>query len=332
MLESGRKDKGADVQDYLELFISNLQVQRPDPRVMRKIRMNFSSQLIVAAKSRTAAQDLYDTVKQLPMTLTVAVIKEAEGITVNGPYDADRPYLLTASDFTGKQLMVKLLKVQRDLVGVKDSEQEAALKHEDDMVKILGLANPSVNFVPMRRTTITIPSDPQVVKMVSTAPGNFTALIMPRFITTVARAPLFSHQALADGAVTMIYALEYMHALHIAHLDVKGDNVFVSQEGVWHLGDFGSSRYFKSAVVTTSSSFYPHRIVGEEAHARFDWYMLCVMLCLASVDVHADLTVMFGSPVRDNLVRDYVEHLAGCEKSKALANVMAELLARHDSA
>jgi serine/threonine protein kinase len=181
-----------------------------------------------------------------------------------------------------------------------------------------------VPTVPLVPTKIAAIEDP------SAENRTFNAFIMPRFVTTVAQAPSFSHPALVHGGRRMMVALEYMHARSIAHLDIKTDNVFVNQAGEWWLGDFGSARSFASdstdTVYSTTEPYYPTSILGRKPSPRFDWYMLCVMLCICAADAREAWTEQFGSPVRDSSIRAYVRTLEGTE----LGAVLAELLDKHD--
>lgn len=155
---------------------------------------------------------------------------------------------------------------------------------------------------------------------------------MLRYVTTVTSSPRLSHAGLVSGGRQVIAALEYMHSKKVAHLDVKGDNVFLDQPGQWWLGDFGSARSFADdsthTVVTTTRVFYPFDLRGTKPGPYIDWYMLSVMLCLANVDAK-HLTSTFGSPVSDKRLRDYVNGLA--DYGSGLKAVLVDLLGRHDS-
>jgi hypothetical protein len=276
--------------------------------------------------------DLYRTVKELPSTSTVAIIEHESGIMVNGPLNGDMPHLLTASDALGQQLMVKILRLQPDMVGVTNKQQANAIAHEAEMVGLLGLNDPLVPFVSARIEVIEIAHDAEVMRTVGSASGSFRTLIMPRYVSTVAKSPKFSPHALVIGARRIVSALEFMHSKGVVHLDVKGDNVFVNQAGEWFLGDFGSSRYFSSGceehkVVTSSTMFYPSVIIGKDAHPKYDWYMLCVLLCLCSALSNAlDLTDQFDIPVNDMKIRAYVKEMGSSE----LGVLLQDLLSRHD--
>ena len=313
----------------MELFKANLQHLgiEPDQRILFKIAMNFSAQLLTCYDSPDLAAKLYRTAKAIPTTLTLADIARDAGIIVSGPDNFERPYILNASDKAG-QLMVKLLRYEPDIYDVDNKEQQDLLDHEASMVEVLQLGNPSVSLAPTTVATI----NTQDMTVAGSYPRSFRALIMPRYVTTVAHAPKFSHDALVIGARSMTTALEYIHSKGIVHLDVKGDNVFVNQGGEWYLGDLGSSRYFTSdhhhTVITTTVSYYPTSIIGMKPHPKYDWYMLCVMLCILSVVTHTDLTVTFGSPVSDALIRGYVNSLG----QSSLGAVLADLLRRHDAA
>ena len=46
----------------------------------------------------------------------------------------------------------------------------------------------------------------------------------------------------ATSVLQMAEALQHLHALGIAHMDVKPDNIFTTGAGAYKLGDFGLAR------------------------------------------------------------------------------------------
>lgn len=49
----------------------------------------------------------------------------------------------------------------------------------------------------------------------------------------------FSENELWDIYVDMLLALKHLHDKDFIHLDVKPDNILISQDGIYKLGDFG---------------------------------------------------------------------------------------------
>lgn len=232
-------------------------------------------------------------------------------------------------------MIVKILRNQSANYKVPRSVQQEILGFEASLVDQLGLAldAPSpYNLVP--RNAVPVPLPPPSIESAgdATAVGEFTVLVMPRYICTVASSPRFSFQALFEGGKRMVRALDFLHSRAIAHLDVKGGNIFVDQPGQWWLGDFGSARSFASdsnhTVITTTGVYYPYNLCGNKPRPQVDWYMLCVTLCIASVDVKVR-TASFQSPVSNSHVRSYVRELD--DEGTGLAALLAEMLQKHDS-
>lgn len=51
--------------------------------------------------------------------------------------------------------------------------------------------------------------------------------------------------------VQLAAALQHLHGLGIAHMDVKPDNIYTTEEGVYKLGDFGLATSLKGTVAIT---------------------------------------------------------------------------------
>ncbi|GAP36100.1 hypothetical protein ISF6_1940 [Piscinibacter sakaiensis] len=82
----------------------------------------------------------------------------------------------------------------------------------------------------------------------------------------------------------LLDALGYSHQRGVVHRDVKPANIFVTDEGVLKLGDFGIARIESSqrtrvgAVLGTPTHMAPEQVRGERADARSDLYAAGVVL------------------------------------------------------
>ena len=253
-------------------------INRPEPKVLEKIRASFASELLVNIDTVTSAVHFYSEVCALPSTITKAIVLKQEGVLVNGPLMSDKPKLLMGSREDGRQLAVKLLFVDNDDVRpVKD--REAEMDNEVQCCKDLALsADGLAALVSYEVVTLVVPSE--FVQQTRKHGGQFTALLMPRYLGSVARGPMFSKTVLAREARRLFGALRHIHAQGYVHMDVKGDNVFYDDKSFWFLGDFGSACRVGTAVHSTTEVFYHNEILGQPALAKYDWFMLLVMLLI----------------------------------------------------
>jgi serine/threonine protein kinase len=56
-----------------------------------------------------------------------------------------------------------------------------------------------------------------------------------------------------------------MHRAGLTHADVKGDNIFIEQQGRWFLGDFGSCKKVGDIMTSSTAGFYSRQLVGAGA-------------------------------------------------------------------
>jgi hypothetical protein len=64
-------------------------------------------------------------------------------------------------------------------------------------------------------------------------------------------------------------------------MDVKSDNIFVTSELVWDLGDFGSTRKIGQAIFSWTKLFTPYQMPSTcTAIKEMDFVQLCVMIAI----------------------------------------------------
>ena len=255
-LEMARIAAGSSYVNYLEIFKKHLlehHINRPDEKVLNVILKKFPYQLIVSCTNSNMAYDLYHSAKDLPSTTTLLQINIKEFLNVNGFIDPSKPNLLSASDEDGKQFILKLLVINgddhRSLI-IRNDE----IINETKAIEILDLKKPTVPFVSQ-----------ELIAYEDKFGKVHNAIKMPRYIVTVARAPKFFTRALVifpffiflirvlkscthfislllffkvKGIERMIEAISFLHDNKIVHMDIKGDNIFINENGDWFLGYF----------------------------------------------------------------------------------------------
>lgn len=123
---------------------------------------------------------------------------------------------------------------------------------EEKACSILGLKDGhSRSFVQCESFTITTQADECATET------SFRALLMPRYVTTLAETAQLCETALFAGFQQMIAAVEYMHSLNLVHMDIKGDNIFLDSQGKWFLGDFGSCKEEHKDITSFTRFFLP---------------------------------------------------------------------------
>ena len=110
----------------------------------------------------------------------------------------------------------------------------------------------------------------------SASKNHFSALLMPRYVTTLAEMAPLCEVALLHGLNDMIIAVEYVHSQNLVHMDIKGDNIFIDGVGKWLLGDFGSCKFELDDITSFTRYFLPE--VLQKAVKSYDWYLLGVTI------------------------------------------------------
>ena len=103
-------------------------------------------------------------------------------------------------------------------------------------------------IVPMTHSQIEVDQDTS--RRVNCRVGRNNVLIMPWYQATLNKYPSTCLSWIDVEGRRIMSALEYIHSQKFVHSDVKAMNVFVSHDGKWFLGDFGSCTRFGQPVTS----------------------------------------------------------------------------------
>ena len=253
-------------------------IDRPDERVIEQLRSTHISYLAGNIDNVDAALNLYRMIKELPATLTRTIIRDQLQIRVNGALSLGKPHILGAAHTHGAQLVVKLLFL--DTNDYRPTPVKLAqIANEIACCTALSTGNEPSNLalVPCRVEIVDVPKE---FELQSRQRGTFNALVMPRYLQSLAKSPELSEEHLVIQFSRLVEALDYVHRKDYVHMDVKADNIFMDSDGRFFLGDFGSACKKGDDITSTTAAFYHSKIIGTKALPQYDWYMLLVTLLI----------------------------------------------------
>ncbi|KAG8344044.1 Protein tyrosine kinase Protein kinase domain [Trypanosoma vivax] len=83
----------------------------------------------------------------------------------------------------------------------------------------------------------------------------------------------FSEDEARNYTRQLLQGLEYLHRQSIVHRDLKGDNLFLTEDGVLKVGDFGTSKDLQTTRVTNSVAGTPNFMAPEVISCTGHSYM-----------------------------------------------------------
>ena len=105
---------------------------------------------------------------------------------------------------------------------------------------------------------------------------------MRHYHSSLTQVPQCSLKLLYRGYLRIKKALYLLHGLNLVHMDVKSDNVFVDEDGICNLGDFGSARAPGTSCWTFTDFLNPYQLVQLKTKVvpSIDFVCLCVMIAV----------------------------------------------------
>jgi hypothetical protein len=252
-----------------ETFVSHLKNAKINPKkeVLERIAEYHYAGVDSAASNVGNAVRFYEAIKAIPDTSTKVVLEENLNLHINGPVNSRFPNILSAINSNHDLFIVKLLRISSD--GLPYNLQEIELQQEKARCDELDLASPTVALCPTEVIEITYED------------RKYTALVMPRCISTLYDLPRSFPNAIINQGTLLVEAVEFMHQRGIVHMDIKSDNIFVHGK-TWILGDFGSSKHIGEKVTSTNLAAYVHCKI-KTAQPKYDWFMLLITLLKESL-------------------------------------------------
>jgi serine/threonine protein kinase len=110
--------------------------------------------------------------------------------------------------------------------------------------------------------------------------GDKRFVFMPLIMPTLETLPSLTGDSLARFYNDLSVALEYIHGLGFAHMDVKPSNILITSTGNFVLADLGSVAKFDEKTNSTPA-YLPREIYTTEkisSSKNVDWWMLAMIL------------------------------------------------------
>lgn len=202
--------------------------------------------------------------------------------------------------------MIKLIRIYPDAV-ISSPQRTQLSEMEIQVCKLLELSNTgkSVSLIQAEIVDIDLPVSQLQIH------GKMSAIVMPRYATTIAQSPAFYLDVVVEKGRSLFEALKFMHARNVVHMDVKSDNIFLDLDGRWLLGDFGSCRFIGETILSTTEMFYHSRLIGKPALPCYDFFMLLVVLLIETLpDKRSYRQVLFNS-LEGQVSNEKVKNMVG---------------------
>lgn len=100
-----------------------------------------------------------------------------------------------------------------------------------------------------------------------------------------------------DYLVDLLLALKHLHDHNLVHLDIKPDNIFISEEGVCKLGDFGLVLDLSKGDLSEAIEGDPRYLAAELMEGKFSKAADVFSLGITILELACDLDLPTGGPL-----------------------------------
>ena len=266
----------AVLPNRMEKIVQSLKkchINKTDPIVLSRIGQ-VDRFLEVGSVSTDLAVTIYKNVQAAAGSETKSCITTMTGLVLNGPVFDEFPFIFSAHDSHEIPKLVKILKVAEGVAAL--ATRETDVEYEARSVQ---LKHPAI--VPMELQEVNI--DQEMALKANCRVGTVRVLVMPWYNSTLNKHPSHRLEWLGREGCRLPEALQFMHIEGFVHMDVKAMNFLVDSEAHWFLGDFGSCKPVGEPVTSCSVQFCFHDPRNKEAHPKYDYFMLLLMLLVEAL-------------------------------------------------
>jgi hypothetical protein len=193
---------------------SDRRISHPKTDLVNAVVRNFPSRLR-EVETPTQALELLEDAQALPGTSTKSHLFTQHGLRVNGPLfpDAAKSSLVTAYHLD-RPCVVKLLSPRADPASEAQAGGPEGVANHD-------LCHGMPSDVPLVPSKLVLMDLGEGHSDLRRSPGTYAALVMPKYVDTLASALRMSNEALLRGMKRMVKALDWIHDRDYVHMDFK---------------------------------------------------------------------------------------------------------------
>eukprot|EP01012_Entosiphon_sulcatum_P019829 TRINITY_DN24791_c2_g1_i1.p1 TRINITY_DN24791_c2_g1~~TRINITY_DN24791_c2_g1_i1.p1 ORF type:complete len:369 (+),score=43.29 TRINITY_DN24791_c2_g1_i1:575-1681(+) len=205
---------------------------------------------------------------------------------------------VVATALKRRNIAVIVRLINKYLSRLKSSTRRAVAETNPDIHLTMELLEGNFEFVlafrvstaePLVAKKVTLREHDVVVKLkvppksTGLVPGEIIAsgeavprsmFVMKRYPATLAIPHCIVPHMFERNIAGLIHGVTYIHNAGLVHMDIKLPNIFVTDDGQWLLGDFGSCVCLHEKIAETTLRWYPIDLINNHAKVEFDWFML----------------------------------------------------------